>query len=486
MSKFNIKVAKEANTINRAGGVAFKMGSEQELVHAVLTTFLEDKFYESGNERLKRIQKLVAECKPKFVANLAVISRLEFNLRSVSHVLLGELSKVHSGDSIVKDAIIAASIRPDDVLEIASYVGNPMPKQVKRGIRNAILKYNRYQLAKYRGEGKEISMIDLFNLTHPKAQHATKEQKEAWKDLMEGNLVSFDTWETEISNAKDDKERIKIWENLILDNKIGYMALLRNLNNLDKYKVSIKAQSHAIARLTDTVEIKNSKQLPYRFYTAYQHVTGNRSYSDAISEAMDIALENVPELSGKTLIALDTSGSMSGDPIQKGSLFAATLAKANKNADVILYDTDVKELVVSSRTPIIDTAENIIRNSLGRGTNTGAVFEYATQNKKVYNRFIIISDNQSWAGVAQEEYKIYNKVMNVSPFVYAIDIQGHGTKDLTGGNVFYLTGLSDRLLDFIGQAEKGESLTDYVRNYEIPTTNHPMKKVVKKVKKAKK
>ena len=33
-------------------------------------------------------------------------------------------------------------------------------------------------------------MIDLFNLVHPKAQHATDEQKEAWKDLMEGNLIS--------------------------------------------------------------------------------------------------------------------------------------------------------------------------------------------------------------------------------------------------------------------------------------------------------
>lgn len=462
MSKFATKTSNK--TVNLAGGSAFSMNPEMELVHAVLTTFLENKFYESGDERLVRIQNLVKQNKAEFVAKLAIVARLEFNLRSVTHVLIGELAKTHKGDSLVKDTIVKCAVRPDDLIEIAAYCGKPMPKQVKRGIRNAILKYDRYKLAKYKGEGKDYTLVDLFNLTHPKVQHANKEQKKAWKDLMTGNLASFDTWETEISNTKDKK---KAWSNLVLEDKLGYMALLRNLNNLIKNDVSDKVIAKAIKKLTDEKEVKNSKQLPFRFTTAYINVQGNRKLTDAISVAMDLSVSNTPELKGKTLIAVDSSGSMSGDPMEKASIFGATLIKANENADLILYDTTVKELAVSSRIPVIDLAETIKREAMGGGTETSLVFRYAHQKAKKYDRIIIISDNESWnEHSVQSIYNEYKTATETDPFVYAIDIQGYGTKDITGGRVFHLCGWSNRLLDFVGAIEKGDSLVAYIKSYE--------------------
>ena len=467
MSKFNKKVS--ARTSNLAGGLAYRMGAEQELIHAVLTTFLDDKYYESGSDRIERIKKLIAENKPEFVANLAVIARQEFHLRSVSHILLGELSKMHRGDDLVKRTIVKSTNRPDDLMEIASYVGLPFPKQLKRGIRNAILKFDRYQLAKYKGEGKGISLVDLFNLTHPKTKHATDEQKLAWKDLVEGNLKSFDTWETELSNAKNNEERKILLENLIKENKIGYMALLRNLNNLVKYDVSKSVKEIAVSKLTNPEEIKKSKQLPFRFLTAYKNVSGERMFADAISIAMDHAVSNTPELSGKILIAIDSSRSMVGGAINKASIFAATLFKANQNADLILYDTNVKKPTsLSGRTPVIDLANSIEKMAMGGGTQTSLVFAYAAQEKKSYDRFIILSDNESWnEHSVQSSYVKYKELTQTDPFIYAIDTQGYGTKDITGSKVFHLTGWSERLLDFIAQAEKGNSLVDYVKNYEL-------------------
>lgn len=463
MSKFAQKVSNK--TTNLAGGKAFSMNPEMELIHAVLTTFLENKFYEGGDARLERIKQLVALNKPEFVSKLAIVARLEFNLRSVTHVLIGELAKIHKGDSLVKDTIVACAIRPDDLIEIVAYVDKPLPKQVKRGVRNAILKYDRYKLAKYKGEGKDVNLVDLFNLTHPKVQHANKEQKKAWKDLMKGNLASFDTWETEISNTKDKK---KAWEALVLEDKLGYMALLRNLNNLIKNDVSEKVIDKAVKKLTDEKEVKYSKQLPFRFSTAYENVQGNRKLTDAISTAMDIAVSNTPGLSGKTLIAVDCSGSMSGDPMEKASIFGATLTKANSNADLILYDTAVKELAVSGRTPVIDIAQTIKREATGGGTETSLVFRYAHQKAKNYDRIIIISDNESWnEHSVQAIYNEYKTVTGTNPFVYAIDIQGYGTKDITGGKVYHLCGWSNRLLDFVGAIEKGDSLVEYIKNYEV-------------------
>lgn len=462
MSKFSKRT--NNHTTNRAGGNAFSMNPEMELVHAVLTTFLENKFYESGDERLERIKTLVSLNKPEFVSRLAIVARNEFNLRSVSHVLIGELAKIHRGDSLVKDTIIACAIRPDDLTEIVAYIGTPLPKQVKRGVRNALLKFDRYKLAKYKGEGKGVTLVDLFNLTHPKVQHANKEQKKAWKDLIEGNLPSFDTWETEISNTKDKK---KAWSSLVLEGKLGYMALIRNLNNLIKNDVSEKVIDVAVKKLIDEDEVKHSRQLPFRFITAYDNVMGNRKLTDAISVAMDIAVSNTPELKGKTLIAVDASGSMSGDPIKKASIFGATLVKANTNADLILYDTKVQELSVSGRTPVIDIAKRIENATMGGGTETSLVFRYAYATAKNYDRIIIISDNASWnENSVQSSYNEYKESTGTDPFVYAIDIQGYGTKDITGGRVFHLCGWSNRLLDFVGAIEKGETLIDYIKNYE--------------------
>jgi len=466
MSKFNVK--KESSKVeNFAGGEAMAHDKKSELVFAVLSTFLENKFYESGDQRLVRICELIKQNDPVFVAKLAVVARTEFNLRSVTHLLLGELAKNHKGDDLVMRVIERCAIRPDDLTEIVAYIGKPIPKQVKRGIRHALLQFNRYKLAKYKGEGKKVSLVDLFNIAHPNPQFANKEQAKAWADLIGGTLKQEDTWENEVS-AKPTKET---WESLVQNNKLGYMALIRNLNNLIKYQVGDEVLNTVVKKLTNPEEIKKSKQLPFRFYTAYKNVEGNRLLSDAISEAMDIAVSNVPTFKGKTLIAIDGSGSMLGDAIEKAAIFGATLLKANQNADCILYDNNYQTFQGSGRTPVADLADRIISGANGGGTDTSLVFKYAKNQK--YDRILIITDNESWQDTfygnsgTQNVYNKYKKLSGSDPYVYAIDIQGYGTKDIEGAKVFHLCGWSNRLLDFIEQAEKGLKIIKYIDSIKI-------------------
>ncbi len=259
---------------------------------------------------------------------------------------------------------------------------------------------------------------------------------------------------------------------MVVENKLGYMALLRNLNNLIKVGVSDEVLDIAIKKLTDREQVKKSKQLPFRFVTAYENVAGNRKLTDAISVAMDYSVDNTPELSGNTLIAIDCSGSMDGKPMEKASIFGATLAKANSNSEVILYDTGIKKMNISGRTPVIDIAENIKKEAMGGGTNTSLVFAYANQTKKAYDRIVIISDNESWqdswcGGGTQETYSKYKIVSGFNPYVYCIDIEGYGTKDILDPKVIHLTGWSDRLLDFVGVYEKGGSMVDYINSVKL-------------------
>ncbi len=462
MAKFNRKTA-ITKTVNIAGGSAFKHGSEMELVTAVLSTFLENKAYESGDERSARIAGLCKQVSPDFIGKLAVVARNDFHMRSVSHLLVGELARIHRGDSLVSQVISLVAIRPDDLTEIVSYIGLPLPKQVKRGIRHALLTYSPYQLAKYRMDGKGTKLVDLFNLAHPNPKFASKDQKKAWKDLLSGNLKNEETWEARLSSGEDKEE---VWEDMVVNKKIGYMALLRNLRNIENQgnKKTIKA---AAVTISNRNEVKHSRQLPFRFYKAYEN-TSDRTLLNAISDAMEYALDNVPTFPGTTLVAVDGSGSMSGDPIQKASLFAAALVKSN-DADLILYDDTVQEVRVLTKSPVLTIAETIQQNAHACGTNTSLVFEYAMEKKKEYDRIIILSDNESWADYdsPNSAYGRLNASVEKKPFVYAIDIQGYGTKDLTGSRVRHLCGWSDSLFDFMQWAEKENAIIDFIKNVDL-------------------
>lgn len=458
--KFNTK-SESPVTVNLAGGKAFSMTPELELIHGVLTTFLEDKFYESNADRMVRLKKLIGMVDPKFVANLAVFARKEFHLRSVSHLLVGELAFVAKESDVVRNAVIDVVERVDDILEIVSYclgTYKKLPKQVKRGARRALFKFNRYQLAKYKAEGKSVSLVDLFNLVHPNPKFATIEQATAWNDLIEGNLKQEDTWENELS-AGTGKEGL---EKLILENKMGYMAMLRNLNNFIKYGVSEDAIDKVVAKLTNQEEVAKSKQLPFRYFTAYTNVSGNRKLVDAVAQAMELAVANAPELDGKMLIALDVSGSMSSHA-DKAGILAGALFKRNKNADMIFFDTELHNPKMNSSTPIVDFLSSIYQ---GGGTETSLVF---SQTNKAYYRIVIISDNESWAeswrgndiNYAYEAYKLRT---GADPFVYAIDVAGYGTKDIEAKKVRHIAGFSEKVLDLIKWSERGD-MVDLITKY---------------------
>ena len=281
---------------------------------------------------------------------------------------------------------------------------------------------------------------------------------------MEGNLRSEETWESRLSAGED---KAKVWKDMVLEKKIGYMALLRNLRNIEQQgdDRAIKAAAQTIA---DPDEVSRSKQLPFRFSSAYQEVK-HQDLLEAIEAALEASLVIVPEMKVKTLLAVDASGSMSGDPIVKASMFAAALATSN---DTDLYYTKQASriLKVLKGTPLLMIAEKIQDAAMGGGTQTSPVFEYALKSGVQYDRIVIISDNGSWAegtwgSSAQQAYADYRK-SNDCP-VYAIDIKGHGSKDVTGTKVRHLTGWSDKLFDYMKWIEQENGIISIISKSEV-------------------
>ena len=104
MSKFNKTTPKPVTkTVNMAGGEAYKQSVELELVSILLTSFVEDKFYEKASNNLDRFKDVLSRVDPMFAAKAAVYARQEFGMRSITHVLAAELAKRLSGEAWAKN-----------------------------------------------------------------------------------------------------------------------------------------------------------------------------------------------------------------------------------------------------------------------------------------------------------------------------------------------------------------------------------------------
>lgn len=476
MSKFN--TTNTIKTENKSGNIAYSMSDKSKLVTQVLTSFFnESKFYgDNSKEMQKTIERVVAK-DPQFIANLAVFARREFNMRSVSHVLVAYLAHELEGKPYTRKTVKAVCLRGDDATEImACYIsmfGKPIPNSLKKGINDVLQGFDEYTLAKYKGNGKTVKMRDLLCLCRPTPKN--KEQSDLWKRLLNNELETPITWETELSSNGNNA---KTWEKLIDSGKVGYMALLRNLRNI------LTANPSNIDKVLNTIQnpekVKRSKQLPFRYLSAYKelaNIGGSRVF-DVLENAIEASIENMPKLSGTTVIAVDVSGSMIDCVSAKSKVYCYEIAMllgliANKiceNSIFYTFNTDIKKYAVSHRSGILETT---LHSCCGGGTNMYLPFAKMIEDKINADRIIILSDNEcnssgGWhcrkpvQSIANE----YRKQTGNDIWVHAIDLQGYGTQQFHGAKTNVIAGWSEKVLDFIRLAEQGENnLEKTIENY---------------------
>jgi 60 kDa SS-A/Ro ribonucleoprotein len=439
-------------TVNLAGGQAYSESPKLEFVSLLLTSFVKDQFYRSENESVERVRELLDQIDPLFAAKTALYARTKYGMRSISHVVAGEIAKKARGQKWTRNFFDKVIYRPDDMGEILGYyftTEKKLSNPLRDGFARALTRFDEYQLGKYRGEGSAYKLVDIVNLCHPKST-------EALKKLIEGKLKSKDTWETELTKAgqqaetDEQKDELKAaaWKKLIKEKKIGYFALLRNLRNIIEQSPDVLPD--ALALLTDEHLIRKSLVLPFRFLTAIEQIeqingNGVRDTLIALAKAIDIALGNVPRLEGKTLVVLDTSGSMEGQPIKIGSVFASTLFKAN-DADLMIFSDDAQYLTLNPLDSTLTLANRIISLAQSAGTNFHAIFETAN---RAYDRIIILSDMQGWIGynTPSRTFHSYRSRHRCNPTVYSFDLAGYGTLQFPERNVYALAGFSEKVFD---------------------------------------
>lgn len=451
MSKFN--ETKKTDVRNLAGGKAYKESNEMQLASLLLTSFGYDKYYQTEKEIFNQLERLIAVCDKEFVAKAIIYARKQFGMRTITHMASSIFAKYAGGTEWGSRFFDKVVNRVDDMTEIvACHLSRKqkLTNAMKKGFSSALGRFDDYQLAKYKGENKSVKLVDLVNLVHPKE---TERNEGAIGRLINGELKSFDTWESELSAVGNDIEAKKaVWLRLLDENKLGYFALLRNLRNIIQLNDET-LKNKALNALLNESAIKKSLVLPFRFSTAYDEMAKIDSDAmRAVSRACEIACANVPKLEGKTLIALDVSGSMSMCKVDEiASLFTAILLKSN-NCDLMTF-ADYAEYRRVNPDDSVMTIKNAIKYSWG-GTNFPSVFKNA--NKK-YDRVILLSDMQSWMESyysPKHFYEEYKRRFNAPDCkFYSFDLAGYGTMQMPQQDVYCLAGFSDKIFDIMKLVE---------------------------------
>ena len=265
---------------------------------------------------------------------------------------------------------------------------------------------------------------------------------------------------------------------MVEEHKLGYMALIRNLNNiLDNPNIDNKwIQECLWPQLTNEDKIRKSLIFPYRIYTAYKNLKiSNLLVELALGEAFTIATSNIPKFNGVSAIVLDVSGSMesyvsSNSNItlkEIGACFAAALFLNGSKIDFIKFGTEAKRFNGFSRlTNPFEIIRGMCENSnCGYGTYIDSAIDIMYNN---YDRIFVISDMQifghdyySWGRDSVNDWnKRYRNIMT-----YSFDLANYsGQVEPPSNNFMFLTSMSDVFFKYINLTEGKEDIVNIINN----------------------
>jgi len=506
--KFNFfKSSKKKVTKNHEGEVAYKMSPKMELYTAVVTGSLSKFTYEGEKERLNRIIALIKKVDPIFVAKLAIYTREKMYLRSLPLVLLVELSKIHRGDNLVSKTVERVIQRADEITELLAYYQmanartdvkklNRLSKQIQKGVALAFNKFDEYQFAKYNRK-TAVSLKDALFLTHPKA--ANEGQQVLFNKIVKDELAVPYTWEVELSTLgqegfSNDEAKAKAvaekWEELIESNRLGYMALLRNLRNILQAGVSTAIIQVVAQRLADPAQVRRSKQLPFRFLSAYRELKDTKlEFSAYLMTALEKAVltsaENIKgfDLDTRVLLAADVSGSMY-QPISKrskircydiGLTLSMLLRNRSENVVTGIFGNKWREVNLPQANILANTMTlNSMEGSVGYATNGYKVISALIAQRRVMSKVMFFTDLQMWdstggANSLQNTWKQYKRDVAPHAKLYLFDLAGYGNTPLSvkREDVYLIAGWSEKVFDVLAALENGKSSMSAIKKIEI-------------------
>lgn len=480
MAKLNTK-SPVAPIFTHEGARASRTSLQQQLERSVMSCLLwEDTFYESGEDIAARIRVLVVQNSGEFVSALAIKAREDMKLRHVPLLLVREMARNPEQREYVADTLARVIQRADELTEFLAIYwkdgkDQPLAAQVKKGLARAFAKFDEFALARYNRDA-DVKLRDVLFLTHAKPADAEGRGKKIaavkkkgyvrgevrrhanslFTKLVNDELKTPDTWETELSAGKDKKAT---FERLIKENKLGALALLRNLRGMTEAKVD----RDLIVKALQTM--KTDRVLPFRFISAAKHAP---QFEPQLEEGMFRSCAQLPKLKGRTVLVVDISGSMRGGMVSsKSDLTRIDAANAlamlvrETAEDVAIYATagdDYRRVHATDLVParrgfaLADAIWKLNGKLGGGGIFLKQCMDYIAdkENGKV-DRVIVFTDEQDCDQKCRPDLA---KAPGAHNYIINVSSEKNG---IAYGKWTHITGWSEAIVQYIVALEQSDS-----------------------------
>ncbi|MCX6889613.1 MAG: TROVE domain-containing protein [Verrucomicrobia bacterium] len=216
--------------------------------------------------------------------------------------------------------------------------------------------------------------------------------------------------------------KVEVWEALLQE--MPMTAMIRNLGTMSKIgllKPLSDAEKLVFQRLTDAERLRGAKVHPIQVLSAlrtYSSGRGVRSAAswnvstkvvEALDEAFELSFGAVEPAGTRHLLGLDVSGSMSGgeiagvpglSPSAATAALAVVAARTEPWTAIMGFADSFRNLGITAKDRV-DVATRKVSGLTFGSTDASLPMTWALQNKIQVDTFVVMTDNETWAGNIQ-------------------------------------------------------------------------------------
>lgn len=519
--------APAADTRNEAGGLAFSLEPKAALAQLAVTGCLNRTFYADAETQADTILGLAAQCDVRYVAAVALYARQRGLMKDLPALLCAHLaarSKTEPQALTMLQSIFPRVI--DNGRMLRNFVqmirsGALGRKSLGTALKRLIGQWlnSRDGDAVFRlNVGQEPSLADIIKLAHPRPADAAHRALYGYllgREYDEGALPlltrAFEAYKRE-RTAEPPRVPFEMLTALDLTPE-QWKGLARNaswqqtrqlLNTFKRHKVLDDPEMVGVIakKLRDPEAIRYARVFPFQLLTAY-YVASDvpAQIREALQDAMDVALENVPELPGQVVVCPDISGSMDSPITGKrgtattlvrcrdvAALISAALVRRNPSAQVVAFSDQAVPFTLNPRDSVMTNTERLAKLPSG-GTNCAKPIEYLLDHGIAADLVILVSDNESWmdtAGITRHTLNYLRQTeettglmgawtryrqKNAQAKLVCMDLQPYATTQaIDRADIFNVAGFSDDVFRLLPTfAAEGLSPGAWVREIEALT-----------------
>lgn len=503
------KLLGRVDAVNHEGAPAYALTPHQALAQLAATGTFNTTFYADGTEQVDEVLALAWQVEPDYLARVAIHAWEEGYMKDMPALLLAVLASMrgdHFERAFARVVSNGKMLRNFVQMMRSGVTGRKsLGTRPKRLVQDWLEKAGDLDILRA-CVGNDPSLADVVRMVHPKPTSASREALYAWLIGRPHDVSALPRIVTAFEAFKRDPSLpvpavpfqmltalpLKREHWVEIARAAGWQMLRQNLNTFARHGV-FEVEGFAdwlAARLRDPREIGRARVFPYQLMTAFQNVEGKvpEVIREALQDAMEIAIANVPAMEGNVVVCPDVSGSMSSPVtgyrkgatssvrcIDVAALIAASMLRRNPSARLLPFEGDVVDVRLNPRDTVMTNAQKLA--SIGGGaTNCSAPLEKLVKERAKVDLVLFVSDNQSWVdarpglhrATATMEAWAKLKARNPGAKLVCIDIQPYATTQAKGNaDILNVGGFSDRVFDVVASMMASQGDPDHwVRTIE--------------------